>query len=288
MDLDSENQSLEMQTEEFGVDVFIQRRTLRILNKTDESKGGTGVTVRLGDRFFVVTAEHVIRGEDNLALLLRDNQGSHYDDFVAKHTCKRADVGVLELNPQTAPTARENHEYLRDQDLYRSRYPHASRSIWIVGYPGNLIRTRRVSGSKLIAYQTLSYGTNTIPQSEWPDLQWPNRSNLRGRELYCSFDPDLERINRQYLGSMDAMKSYGYLDALPLYGMSGGGMWLPMSLASEETGLWQPTAELAGIQTGYPGEGKGQWLRGTRITALLELIRKHYPNFSSSQNHEFV
>ena len=45
----------------YGMDLFIGRRTVRVIDLTDVTNAGSGVTIKIDDHYFVATAAHVIK-----------------------------------------------------------------------------------------------------------------------------------------------------------------------------------------------------------------------------------
>ncbi len=268
---------------QFGIGAFVLARTVPVLD-LDKMTGGTGVLVNLGNHFSVATAKHVIEGHSRYAVLLRDYNHT-LTDFVAKHVDPREDVGIFELNPGAIGILLDVGQLFLSKDyIYTGRYPHPQSRICVAGFPGQpemRVRTsKRMSRNTVlheIAYRSFSFDTVALSRYEWPTVDFSVRRKQNA--LFCSWDPDLDQLTRfSLLDHFEAAKCC-HLDNLSLRGMSGGGIWVtsPKSRGRIAT----PEARLVGIQSMWPKDGKGKWLRGTRTRALMRLIERHYPGIKA-------
>jgi hypothetical protein len=268
-----------------GVDVFIQRRTTRVVDADDVTNAGTGVLIRLRDHFFVATASHVIQRDHNYYIAPSDPNANEYSDFVAKHLSCIDDVAVLELNPRTIERflAHSDYQFLERAELFGGRYPNSKAQIQVVGYPGHepmqaVTHVDVTSKGRVhwVGSKSLSYVTGTLSRREWPSPAALSRKVRRGRDVFCSFDPTIENVAERDLREMPGSIATHKLASLPMTGMSGGGIWLARDLRGKN-GLIVPGADLVGIQVSYAKDGRGKWLRGTRTKALIDLIEANYP-----------
>lgn len=223
---------------------------------------GSGTLVRIGEQTYVATAKHLFEklpltavacfwwGHDMESECVR----------ISQIRWPSADIDVaaapLSKNPEHAVP-------LKRLDLDSAD---GKTDLWIVS---------GISGSGV----DLDFQTKTVSATWWtlglcplPPNRWPKnlaRTPNRDRDLFAHYS------NKYALGSQGtAMK------AVDPRGLSGGGMWT-VNLDSE--GVWSPdsAARLIGIQCSTSGGGKWNWLRGTRISQWLEVVRDNWSDVAT-------
>lgn len=267
----TETVALDYDEQGLAIDAFIGRRTVKIVNRKDPAAGGTGVTIEWDGRFFLATAAHVMQSIDDLALLLRDDEGTLYADFISSHVDRAADIGIVELDSTTVSALHE-YELVRQEDIYLERYPHRKKPLWVVGYPGKLIQRRTTADVTFLDCNRLSYETRALAKCDWPEIHPLDRQIRSSGDLFCTYDPDPSTLQKRSYLELQRAPAKPDIDTLPPHGMSGGGIWFPMSNTNPESRIWHPTAMLVGIQTSTGSKQK--WLRGTRACVLLDLLRQ--------------
>ncbi|MEX2171861.1 MAG: serine protease [Pirellulales bacterium] len=262
--------------EERGYDAFLQRRTVRLIDESDDAGGGSGVTIEIDNRQFIATAAHVLKNGHDIRLLTRESGSRLYGNFRAVHKDSENDIAIIELDVDESP--HEWHEYLKLDDCSPDFDPTVSIPVRVCGYPGDCgrrIQREDDNGDTLIinAYATLHYVTDTIPFLNWPAVGL-NREPDKDTDIFCGFSPT-DHSELRNLRSLESMATWIAIDDLRLNGASGGGIWR-IDAVNCSGSIWEPKASLVGIQTSYSPQG--EWLRGTRISALLQLFVQHYPD----------
>lgn len=269
-----------------GIGAFILARSTPILDLDDRRNGGSGFLLSFDDRYFVATAEHVIRNDHQYAILMREPSG-RFIDVTAKHTDVQRDVGILQLDAESIDELlRRGHCFLGAEHLYIGRYPHIRLPVRVTGFPSDK-ETREVKGRRIsstttihrIAYGSLNFDTFALPQHRWPRLSPESRKIRRAHDIFCSWDPDDKgtQLNLENLLDEPIMRRFG---EMTLSGISGGGIWMPYEDTSNGN-IYTPAALLVGVQTSYSEGGRRKWLRGSRTKSLIQLLEKHYPGMVS-------
>lgn len=265
-----------------AINLFAFRRTAKLVDHSDEKGGGTGVLLAVGDRCFVITAAHVIRNDHDISILGRDGFNSHHRGFVAKYCDKNNDIGILEVPANVASSLGEGHAFLSPIELYRARYPSQKTTICVLGYPTISQEVSRLpinDANTIVSIEcgTLYYETSTLRQGEFPELSVDSRQTSQTNDIFCNYDMKPDELVRKNLKDHNDKGQMLEMESIPLKGMSGCGMWIPVS-KTNKSGIWEPSAWLVGIQTSYPRNGRGTWLRGTRTKAVVALLKSRYPD----------
>jgi hypothetical protein len=264
--------------EERALHQYIRRRTVRLVDLTDGSQGGTAVTIKLRERYFLATAAHVIPEDHRILIVANDVSKQDTIEFKARHVDDDDDLGLLELGESEARLI--NRDFTDASTLLASVQQTAAWRATLVGYPGQLINSTEETGSlvprRVHNFPTLVLSTEIIPLSEWPDAGPFNRhSPLSESDLFVRCDSNTQ-VFEQNLKRLSSTETLTPIDELKLNGMSGCGIWFDKSAHGQ---IWRPEPLLAGIQTG--ANLKRGWARGTQIRRWLQLAAKHYPELES-------
>lgn len=249
---------------------------LRLIDTTDESEGGSGVAVKIGERFFVATAEHIMKPNHRYEIAPRPAEG-RIREFAARGCDPEADVAFLEVRAGDA-RGMENR-FWPDTRLLESVDQHEEWPVVMVGYPGQFLKpiAERWSGTQVertVRCDAFTYMTATLRDADWPAGPF-ERGPVAERDIFLHYDPEhqLHPLRPDTVGSPPpSIRSA----PPPLKGVSGCGIWLPAHVTSP---IWQPQAFLVGIQVSYFPTQK--WIRGTFIRHWLNLIARNYPDLSS-------
>lgn len=260
--------------EERALEQHIRQRTVRLLDLTDKRCGGSGVTIRLGNRCFVATAAHVIPSNHDIQILVGDGHEDNVGQFAARHIDEEHDVGLLELDGAAA--RRINREFTEPGAFLRQVDQAHAYAATVVGYPGQLAETEsRIAGDTLFrthSFRTLTLVTTLIPLADWPTSNlFQRRQPDAAFDHFVSFDSTLSILQRN-LTDLDGGESPSAIDEVHLAGMSGGGIWLEHRVEGK---LWTASPILAGLITG----ATRNWARGTQMNCWLRLVVRHYPEF---------
>lgn len=248
--------------------------TVRIVNLAAREKGGSGVAVKLGTRYFVATVGHVIRGGEDILIPARSGETT-VKDFVARRWDAEADVGLLELSPESAVGIADR---FTDPARILTQLPDtAARGVLVVGYPGQYIAGLERDDApsrtthRMWLYRAFTYESGILAQEEWP-TEGLTTPTLAGRDVFVSFDPEETiRLDTRWNAGERANTIDG--GAPPLAGLSGGGIWLA---AARSSPIWEPSVRLIALQVSY--RPKGKWLRGVWIDHWLKLVESGYPD----------
>jgi len=250
-------------------------RTYRLIDKTDQSCGGTAIAINIGDRYFLATAGHVISEDHKYEIVLKNKMPQTIDCFHSRHFDKDTDVGLLEI-----PKKKKHliDSWVTVSDIYTEIDQHKKNDVVIVGYPGEYIsqaskiQITKNTSVEFRIYNTLCYLSFTLPMEKWP-TEGIETQTIEERDIFIDFDPDGNMFtsppNTVDISPADSMQC----PELP--GISGGGIWL---WESEEGVIWKPSIKLIGIQ--HSALKKDQWMRGTRINCWLDLVAKKYPDLN--------
>jgi hypothetical protein len=258
--------------EERALHAHIRRRTVRLLDFTDKSEGGSGVTVRLGHRFFVATAAHVIPEDHDIRILDGSDQ---IDTFENWQLDKENDVGFLELSSDTADFI--DREFSTNIMLRVEQTEDWATTL--IGYPGQNIETQEsVRGQVLYRrhnFHTLTLVSELIPTSDWPKAgEFRRRAPEDDTDVFVRFDVHGHLIEED-LTDLDQPGVPKQAGDVLLAGMSGCGIWLDQYY---DNGIWRAEPALFAIQTG--ANASQQWARGTQLKNWLQLVVQGYSDLT--------
>ena len=253
--------------------------TYRLVDKTDPSRGGTAVAIKIGARCFLATARHVIPNAHEVALVLRDSVVEELSGFAARHLHQKADVGLLELHDR-------DMSLLGDTFVTPDRFllgvdQSQEGPVTVIGFPGDLIRdldTHQISEEEYVnvfVCSAFTFLTVALPLNEWPK-SGTETEPIPGRDIFIDFHPE---STMRLLHPAGAGKDPPVVEQERPHprGISGGGIWVMKKATAKE--VWEPRALLCGIQFGYnPKDG---WLRGMLLNVWLEIVRDNYPDLRS-------
>ena len=234
---------------------------------------GSGVPFRLGDRYFLLTAGHVVSvlqldnpevevrlhvtdKEHKFVLRwLRAGQGGHEDV---------ADYGYIELHPECARSMEAfSKVFLSPKSFFMGQLKHDR--CCLGGYPSSE-RSEHSNGSLsprlcgVMAHPVTSSAPSTLPlpsqQVSYVDLYFPEDEMRK-------YDPTQE-------GSVEG-------EVPPLRGASGGGWWCSEREGGEP---WRvPNLKLFGTHMGS-GSDPGRYLRCVLISEHIKLLLEDYPDLA--------
>ncbi len=250
-------------------------RTYRLIDKTDQSCGGTAIAINIGDRYFMATAGHVISKDHKYDIVLKKEKAQSIDCFQACQFDTDTDVGLLEIPKEKKHLI---DSWVTVSDIYTDIDQHKKNDVVIVGYPGEYITQTlkiQISKNNFLNFRicnTLCYLSFTLPMEEWPTEGIKNQT-IEEQDIFIDFDPG-ENMFTSPPNTVDISPA-GSMQCPELPGISGGGIWL---LESEEGVIWKPSIKLIGIQ--HSAFKKDQWMRGTLINCWLDLVAKNYPDLN--------
>jgi hypothetical protein len=245
---------------EIALEQFMLRSALPILAEVDGDVHalGTGTLFKTRDRYYVVTAEHVLK-DDNGAILAsadvtlaspmgRTNATILTWGCVSVLNYKSApelDVAVVEFtSPEVIAGLSCAYTFLT---LDQVGVPSGGPDHWVVGFPEAL----SASDDKTVNQTPMSFLTKLLPNPP----KWAQ--NVVPTDLFLTMAPEGELDN----GATISMPKFR--------GVSGASIWEISH--GNEPGLWTPgkAAKVIGVQT---GARHGEYIRGTRWDAVSPLI----------------
>ena len=256
----------------------VHTSVFRLADRDAPDMGGSCVPVKLGSRYFVATAAHVVPTGHRFEIILREPPGRCFDQFESIKRDADVDVAALEL-PQSAGPLIKDSCVTEDQILTGLD----QENVWpviVIGYPGQfakLLREDVICPDHTVQHygcSTFTYHGESLPYAEWPTARL-DRLPKKGRDLFVHYDPEkqqqLERLHPQIAGRAGPL-TQGLPPRMP--GMSGGGIWVVPRKTVK--GIWEPEAYLVALDVDWNAQEK--WLRGTLIDLWLGLVGKSYPD----------
>ena len=258
--------------EDWGLNDHVKDRAVRLVNFTNRSGGGTATKIRLGDRFFLATAAHVLEERCDIRALIRGERNEFVRDFVNRPVDSSRDIGLLELSPTQAE--RLQAEFATFDELFVNVDADSQWAALVVGYPSQVVEaTDEIDGDVLrrtYEFRPLIYFSPTLARKQWPTSGFRRALHVK-HEFFLVFDEQaqLEHLDFQEFGSKPTVVDCTHLS---LQGVSGGGIWLDSR--PNHADVWSPQPKLVGIQSSI--NQKGKWLPGTSIDAWLGLAESAY------------
>ena len=251
--------------------------TYRLLDEDDCTLGGTAVALKIGGRHFLATAAHILSNKHRLSVHLK-TEDLRFSGFSGREYCPDddPDVGFLEI-PQE-DIRRLPWAFLDGKHVVTSFDRNSALLVRVVGFPGEYMRVikREQIGSNDLretrAIRGFHYLTHLLPRAKCPESTDGDES-----VLYLDFNPDLPVLSDPSNMIDVVPKETGEM-APPLYGISGGGIWLEQE--ATEKGIWRADTKLLALQSSYhKGDG---WIKGTSMVKWLDLVEGCYPDLKQA------
>jgi len=195
--------------EERALHSHIRQRTVRLLDMTDKSCGGSAITIQLGKRFFLATAAHVVPESHEIHALVGENHEANVCSFEARRVHIDDDVALLELSESNACLLKK--EFVSADQILLKFDQSKPWVATLIGYPGQPIETSstRSKGveTRKYSFQTLAFVTQVIPFEEWPsDVRFTRRPPQLDTDVFVEFDENSQRME-QDLATLDHAES---------------------------------------------------------------------------------
>lgn len=264
--------------ESLAVAAYVRSRIARLHDATDPSGGGTAIKVRIGSRYFLATANHVIPPSHDVRVIIPGANGDAIASFAKCLRAPEIDVASLELSPGDADSL--GGTFAARDEFVTSVNHGLPFQVTVAGYPGALTATGHTTTKlgnrrRVHDFRTVTYRTNLVIIERWPiDAERPPNPHS---DVFVDYDPSPESLR---ISPVDpsANPEKVRLENLPPGGLSGGGIWIEQ-VSNANSPVWQPSLRLAAIETSYYPRSK--LLRGTLIGRWLELVAGHYPDLSN-------
>lgn len=258
--------------EEVALDGIAQRAgnaTVRLLDKTDPSGGGSAVLVLSRSKLFLASADHVIPKGHTIQIVGREGKPDITVSVYARNADE--DIAILELPKGDYPDLRERAIEL--ENLADKIDPSKAQNVLVIGYPADLIKPAAQyplpngDAVHVVTVSSVTFNTITPPVSEWPS-KWFGRKLKPKKEFLISHEP--EPVSKVFQRTRSRWRmSIGVGNPPPRpSGVSGGGVWLEHQLPGP---VWKPSPLLVGLVVAS-GETDHHLLRAVRISSWLKLL----------------
>jgi hypothetical protein len=230
----------------------------------------SGTFVSIDDRLFFATAAHCISDESRGRLSFVPNSLTPVEDSIVPilgyGVAAEHDVGYLEVTPGAA--AEIGKTAISLERINPRGTGEVGRLVFIVGYPGELIKPEPVGERTLnCEYRMMLYTNAPLAPAEWP-AKMPDPSSESDIVVRYDRDEALWPFANQL--NVDRL-------ADPR-GTSGGGWWQGADCAD---GLWHPDRiQLIGIQSSW--HEKENYIRGCQIQHWLRLLYANEPELRAT------
>ena len=113
-------------------------RTYRLIDRTNPSGGGTVIAINISDRYFLVTAGHVISEDHEYEIVCRDESNifKPINSFQSRHVDKDTDIGILEISYDKIELI---NSWLNISDINNDINQNIENNVVVIGYPGEYI-----------------------------------------------------------------------------------------------------------------------------------------------------
>lgn len=262
------------------------KSVMRLVDRTTPAKGGSCVPIKIGSKFFLATAAHVIPQGHQMNVVVRQPQGRCIEHFLACHRNDQTDVGLLELDSKDASQLADS--FVSENQILITLDQEKEWPVLVVGYPGVYAAPilREIfppdAALEVRAWNAFTYSGFTVPFSEWPNLDPLSRSSDELRDMFINYDPNDEEAQFE-IRALHPNNAGTDMPTIkhrppPPHGMSGGGVWLARE--SLKGGIWQPSPLLVALQVAWKkSEG---WMRGILIGEWLELVEREFPDLKEN------
>lgn len=258
-----------------------RRFTYCLIDNTGETKVGTAVAIQLGDRFFLATTAHLIENAREIKALVREQIAHGVSDFVAKYYDNQFDVGLLEISSSDS----HYFEFLSQASICETIEDEQKLPVMVVGFPGQFCKSGKPINLtaenlfRVVRCESITFNTHLLPRSEWPSDGLPDEHGMckqliDGCDMIIDYQPEhkIRPFTPKTTGTVNPPVECSSLDPR---GISGGGIWWAQTAENKE-GFIYPDTRLIGLQLGW--HPTRNWLRGIRVRAWLDFVRKQYPD----------
>lgn len=239
-------------------------------------QNASGTLVTIGGRLLLATVAHARPQSVETVHLVKKTSlisSGVVNCVVRRAVDHAADVGVFELAADSI--SRLGAEPIDIDRVHDAGYGSTDLKACVVGYPTRFIsKGRHVKGMTELC--GLSYGCEPIDPTRWGTIEDLKETASPQMDVVVEYNPDV----------VEWGKAMPVPPGLPHpAGMSGGGMWQPISRTPENE-LWSPERlKLFAIQrsilTRHP------FLVATQIIQWLKLVADTYPDLRRISNPSF-
>ncbi|WP_294323301.1 hypothetical protein [uncultured Chryseobacterium sp.] len=224
----------------------------------------TGVFVKIGETYFLLTAAHVAEKLENkisigidakTALTLGGIWTFNKLEKDQKREYDKIDIAILKLDLESIKKVQENYLFLSENQLGINHETVELPYYTAIGFPAT--QNKHNKHKNVLHSKPFIYNTIPVEKKNYKDLCFEESSNII-----------VTYSKKNVIDNETKMKVTGP-DA---YGMSGGGLWfIPTQIKSDDENV---DKKLVSILTEWSSK-KNIWI-STRIDVFTEVIRKQY------------
>jgi hypothetical protein len=231
--------------------------------KGEPAPTGSGLLISLVDRFFMLTAAHVI-SEDckNVYIILPDKElrlGGvlHYTPLPPsiKREDDKIDIAVMELEDTVVADILSSFKFITLDNIEIGHKDILLPYYLSVGYP--VTKTKKVWGKAEISANPYPYQTEPEPKFDFEKFGFAPFSHMA-----VKFD-----------GKVTSEKNKNVHQAPQMNGISGSGLWYLKDFAKPDM---VKNKQLVGLVIERINETGNQGIIATRIDLVTEFIRQHF------------
>lgn len=252
---------------------LVRATTNSILESTiqffyDNSKGepaptGSGLLISLVDRFFMLTAAHVIAEDyNNVYIILPDKELQlggvlHFTPLPAsgKREDDKIDIAVMELEDSVVADILSSFKFITLDNIEIGHKDIQLPYYLSVGYQAT--KTKKVWGKAEISANPYPYQTEQEPNFDFKKFGFAPFSHMA-----VKFD-----------GKVTSEKNKNVHQAPQMNGISGSGLWYLKDFAKPDM---VKNKQLVGLVIERRNESGNQAIIATRIDLVTEFIRQHF------------
>ena len=234
----------------------------------DNAKGepaptGCGLLVSLADKFFMLTAAHVIAEDYNNVFIILPNKEHklggilHFTPLPAngKREDDKIDIAVMELDASVVAEILSIHKFITLDNIEIGHKDVKNSYYLSVGYPAT--KTKKVWGKAKISAIPYPYQTELEPNFNFENFGFAPNSHIA-----VKFD-----------GKVTSGKNNIIHKSPQMNGISGSGLWFLKDFAKPEM---IKNRQLVGLIIERVNKSNNQALIATRIDLITEFIRQHF------------
>lgn len=231
--------------------------------KGEPSATASGILVTLGDRFFMVTAAHVIAEDYNdLFIILPDKElqlGGILHSTPLPESGKREDdkidIGVMELEDSVVTDLIQSFCFIEIDNIEIDHQVEELKPYLSVGYPAT--KTKKVWKKAELSAIPYPYQTEAEMTFDYEKFGFSSTTHIA-----VKFDGKVKSSNNPTIHK-----------APKLNGISGSGLWFLKDFATPKT---IKNKQLIGLVIERVNKTNNQAIIATRIDLITEFIRQHF------------
>ncbi|XZE36527.1 hypothetical protein SH501x_002106 [Pirellulaceae bacterium SH501] len=259
-----------------SVERFI-RSTVTLFDTKDNFEVGSGSLIRIVNRFFIITAGHIIKKDADKRIWAATRKErcnlEGLPTYLAYNMSVHPDVGYLEIDPQSATDYFFDSDFLGLSDLMLVGPGRENHLINVVGSPAQRVTKQATNDQSTDLLAGVQFfQTTPLEVSRWPNvfLQYPLDEAIDFLIEY----PDNDEMTKS---------GFPPINLPDPFGLSGGGVW---DMGMNEGKVWGPSSSrLVAIQSSW--WRKLRILRAVQIKEWLKLVVEDYSDIREAVFDQF-